>query len=201
MRKEYLLMFVLRTLVLTYLRKYKVGKSQLSMTFGSYVGERKWYVFYLRPRTESLVYRTLTNLNYEVFYPVVQSIRIWKNRQKKKITSPLFPNYLFVYSYAHELYSIKCLPQVVSYVTLEGKPATISEKEIEGIRKLLCLGCAISVDTKFVKGERVRILSGSLKGYDGVLVKQYGKSRFGIQLKAINHSVFIDITLSELEKL
>ncbi len=201
MKKEYLLIFVLRTLVLTYLRKYKVGKSQLSMTFGSYAGERKWYVFYLRPRTESLVYKTLANLNYEVFYPVVQSTRIWKNRQKKTITSPLFPSYLFVYSYAHELYSIKCLPQVVGYVTFEGKPSTISEKEIEGIRRMLGLGCAITVEAKFLKGERVRIISGPLIGYEGILVKQYGKSRFSIRLKAINHSVLIDIALLELEKL
>lgn len=66
---------------------------------------------------------------------------------------------------------------------------------------MLGLGCAISVETKFSKGERVRIISGPLNGYEGVLVKQSGKSRFGIQLKAINHSVFIDITLLELEKL
>ena len=184
-----------------YTRKYKIVKNQLSMTRSSSAREKKWHVFYLRPRTESLVYRTLTNLSYEVFYPLIESIRIWKNRQKKKVKFPLFPNYLFVYTYAHELYSIKCLPQVVSYVTFGGEPSTISEKEIEGIRRMLGLGCAITVETKFSKGERVRIISGPLKGHEGVLVKQRSKSKFGIQLKAINHSVFIDISLLELEKL
>lgn len=171
------------------------------MTCNNFAGERKWHVFYLRPRTESLVCRTLTNLNYEVFCPMIQSIRIWKNRQKKKIRFPLFPNYLFVYTYAHELYFIKRLPQVVSYVTFEGKPATISEKEIEGIRRMLGLGRAITIETKFSKGEHVRIVSGPLKGHEGMLVKQRSKSRFVIQLKAINHSLLIDITLMELEKL
>lgn len=182
-------------------RNYKGGKSRLSQAEKRPAGEKKWHVFYLRPRTESLVCRTLTNLNYEVFCPVIQSIRIWKNRQRKKIKFPLFPNYLFVYTYAHELYSIKCLPQVVSYVTFGGKPSTISEREIEGIRRMLGLGCAITVETKFSKGERVRIVSGPLTGFEGVLVKQHNKNRFGIQLKTINYSVFVDIDQLDLEKL
>lgn len=184
-----------------YSRKHKVIGNLLNMTSNNLAGERKWHVFYLRPRTENLVVRMLTSLNYEVFWPVIHSIRIWKNRQKKKIGFPLFPNYLFVFTYTHELYFIKRLPQVVSCVTFEGKPATISGKEIEGIRLMLGLGCSLTVETKFHKGEHVRIVSGPLKGQEGVLIKQRSKSRFGIQLKAINHSVLIDITLSELEKL
>lgn len=180
---------------------YKGSKSRLFKAEKRPASEKKWHVFYLRPRTENLVSKTLTNLNYDVFCPVIQSIRIWKNRQKKKIKFPLFPNYLFVYTYAHELYFIKCLPQVVSYVTFGGKPSTISEKEIEGIRRMLGLGFAITVETKFSKGERVRIVSGPLTGYEGVLVKQRSKTRFGIQLKAINHTIFIDIDQLELEKL
>lgn len=194
-------MYVLKTFALTYTRNYKVGKSQLTIACNRSASEKKWHVFYLRPRTEILVCRTLTNLNYEVFCPVIQSIRIWKNRQKKKIKFPLFPNYLFVYTYAHELYSIKCLPQVVCYVTFGGKPSTISDKEIEGIQQMLGLGRTITVETKFSKGERVLILSGPLTGYEGVLVKQRNKTRFGIQLKAINHAVFIDIDQLELKKL
>jgi len=164
-------------------------------------GEKKWHVFYLRPRAENRVCRILTSLDYEVFWPVIQSVRIWKNRQKKKIKFPLFPNYLFVYTYAHELYQIKSLSQVVSYVTCGGKPSTISDQEIEGIRRMLELGRAITVETKFSKGERVRIVSGPLKGYEGVLIKQHSKTRFGIQLKAINHTILIDVTRSELEKI
>ena len=186
---------------MAYSRKYIVGKNQLSVTGNSSIGEKKWHVFYLRSRAEDRVYRTLKNLNYEVFWPVVQSLRIWKNRQKKVIKLPLFPNYLFVYIYAHEIYSIKCLPQIVNIVSSGGKPSTISDKEVEGIRQMLELGLAITVEPKFSKGERVRIVSGPLKGYKGVLVHQHSKTRFGIQLKSINHTVLIDIDHSELEKL
>ncbi|WP_159523793.1 UpxY family transcription antiterminator [Sunxiuqinia indica] len=163
--------------------------------------KKKWYVFYLRPHSEKVVYRTLTDLDYEVFFPTITSLRIWRNRQKKKIRLPLFPNYLFLYTYEHQLYAIKDLPKVVAFVASGGRPLTVSGKEIEGIKRMLGLDKTILVETAFSKGEHVRILSGPLMGYEGVLVKQQGKTRFGIQLKAINHTIFIDITLSDLEKL
>lgn len=66
---------------------------------------------------------------------------------------------------------------------------------------MLGMGCAVSVNTKLYKGEHVRIVSGPLKGHEGILIKQHGKTRFGIQLKSINHGVFIEIDHSDLEKL
>lgn len=179
----------------------KVGQGRIFHEGRRYSKKREWHVFYLRPRTERIVYRILTDLGYEVFYPVIQRIRIWKNRQRKKMKLPLFPNYMFVYTYPHELYAIRCFPQVVSYVSCAGKPCTISWKEVEGIQKMLGLRNTITLETKFLKGEHVRIISGPLKGHEGILLRQRNKHRFGIRLKAINHAVFIDISQTDLEKL
>lgn len=181
-------------------RNHNVGKDQFSLNGVNAGGERKWHVFYLRPRTESLVCKQLTNLNYEVFCPVISSVRIWKNRQKRKVSLPLFPNYLFVYTRVHELYAIKRLPNVVTYVTFGGSPSTLSEREIEGIRRMLGMECGITVEPKFSKGERVRIVAGPMAGFDGILVKQHSKTRFGIQLRSIGHSIFVNVLLSDLEK-
>ena len=184
-----------------YDRKYETGKDQLNLISINSTGGKKWYVFYLRPHTENRVGEVLIKLGYEVFLPVVPTIRMWKNRQKRRLLLPLFPNYLFVYTYRHELYHIKHLPNVVYYVSSGGKPSTVSEKEIEGIRRMLGLECPVTVERKFFKGERVRIMSGPLAGYEGILDRQHSRTRFGIRLKAISHTIFIDITRSELEKL
>lgn len=194
-------MFVLKTFALSYATKYEIGKNQFSLTSVHPAGEKQWYVLYLRPRTEDMVCRTLTKLGHEVFLPVIQTIRIWKNRQKRKIQHPLFPNYLFVYTHAHELYAIRRLAHVVSYLASGGIPSTISEYEIEGIRRMLGLECPVTVEGKFYKGQRVRIVSGPLTGYEGILIRQHSKTQFGILLKSINHTVLIDIAQSELEKL
>lgn len=186
---------------LTHNRKYETGKDQLNLISINSTGGKKWYVFYLRPHTENRVGEVLIKLGYEVFLPVVPTIRIWKNRQKRRLLLPLFPNYLFVYTYGHELYQIKHLPHVVYYLSSGGKPSIVSEKEIEGIRRVLGLECPVTVERKFFKGERVRIMTGPLAGYEGILDRQHSKTRFGVQLKAINHAVFIDTGQLELEKL
>ncbi len=185
---------------LTRNRKYEADKDQLKLISINSAGGKKWYVFYLRPHTENRVGEVLIKLGYEVFLPVVPTIRIWKNRQKRKILQPLFPGYLFVYTQAYELFLIKQLQNVVYFVSSGGKPSTVSEKEIEGIRRVLGLECPVTVERKFFKGERVRIMSGPLAGYEGILDRQHSRTRFGIRLKAISHTIFIDIARSELEK-
>ncbi|KJF43580.1 UpxY family transcription antiterminator [Draconibacterium sediminis] len=163
--------------------------------------KKAWHVFYLRPRNERIATRLISNHGYEVFCPAIPKSRLWKNRQRKKIWFPLFPNYLFVFTYHHEIYTIRRISQVVNFVSFAGKPSTITEKEVDGIRKMLELGNVITVENQFSSGEHVRIVSGPLKGHEGILVKRQNKSRFGIRLKAISHSVFIDICQSDLEKL
>lgn len=163
--------------------------------------KRAWHVFYLRPRNERIATQLISNHGYQVFCPLIENIKRWKNRQRKKVSMPLFPNYLFVYTYQHELFAIRSFSQVVNFVSFAGKPSTITEKEVDGIRKMLSMGNMITVENQFSSGEHVRIVSGPLKGHEGILVKQRNKSRFGIRLKSISHSVFIDICQSDLEKL
>ncbi len=178
----------------------KQGKSQILPGSPYHEGKKKWFIFYLRPRSEKLVNKILTDLNYEVFFPTIRSLRVWKNRQKKRITLPLFPNYLFVHTYEHELYNIKRQPRVANYVSCDGKPATISGQDIAGVKRMLGLDKTITVETTFTKGEPVRIVSGPLAGYEGVLIQQNGRTRFGIRLEAINYTVLIDISRSAVEK-
>lgn len=181
---------------------FKRRKDQLPPDdLASYVCNKKWYIFYLRSHAEQLVCDTLTNLNYKVFLPVISSLKIWKNRQKKIIKRPLFPNYIFVYAYAHEIYAIRRLSKVVNVVCCGGKPCTVSDKEIEGIRQMLSSGQKVTAETKYSKGECVRIVSGPLKGYEGILVKQHSRTRFGIHLNAINCAAFIEVRLTDLQRI
>ncbi len=162
--------------------------------------EKKWYVFYLHPRSEKIVYEDLFKKKYEVFLPVIQTVRIWKNRQKKNLEVPLFSGYIFVKAFPSDLYNIKCCPRVVTYIHCSGKPSTIPSKDIEGIKKMLNLDQKISIETIYEKGEKVKITSGPLAGQEGILCERNGKTRFGIQLKEINHTAYVDICTSDLEK-
>jgi transcription antitermination factor NusG len=163
--------------------------------------QQNWYVLYTCPRTEKIVYHELVKRNYNVFLPSIRTLRVWKNRQRKWIEQVLFPGYIFIYTYQYKLYEIKRVPKVVSYVHCAGMPSVVPLKDIEGIRKMLDMGQEISVDIQFSEGEIVKIVRGPLMGHEGMLIKQKGKTKFGIQLKEINKTISIEINTSVLEKL
>lgn len=162
--------------------------------------ELYWYIFYTCPRAEKIVKQELLNRNYDVFLPMTKSLKVWKNRQKKWIDQVLFPNYIFVETHASELYRITQIPKIVSCITCSGKPSIISSKEVEGLREMLNSGKDITVERNFIKGDNVKIVRGPSAGYDGILIEQKGKTRFGVRLEGINHAVLIDINIKLLEK-
>ena len=160
----------------------------------------KWFVFYTTPRAEKIAYQEIIKRGYEVFLPMVKTLRLWRNRQKKMIDQVLFPSYIFVKSSEPELYRITQVPKIVTCICSGGKPSIIPLKDIESIKKMLSLDQSIFIENKFLEGDKVRVLSGPMIGYEGVLVKQKNRTRFGIQFKEINHTVLIDICCSMLQK-
>jgi transcription antitermination factor NusG len=162
---------------------------------------KNWYVFYTAPRAEKSALKNLMYKNYEAFLPTIKVNKQWKNRQKKTIEEVLFPGYIFVNTVEHELYRISQVPRIVACIQCSGRPSKISLKDIETIKKMINLDYPITLETEFVKGESVRITYGPLEGHEGTLISQKGKTRFGIQLKEINHTVMIDINAQYLEKI
>jgi transcription antitermination factor NusG len=162
--------------------------------------ESFWYVFYTYPRSEKIADNELRQNKYEAFLPVRQELKVWKNRQKKIIDRVLFPGYIFVKTRISELYKIIRLSKIVSYVKYDGNPARISQKEIEGIRIMLDIHPDISVEPVFVENEKVKIISGPLAGYEGIICMKRGRKRFGIQIEAINRVIFIEADVNDLNK-
>ncbi len=162
--------------------------------------KKNWYVFYTSPRAEKVVRQELDLRGYEVFLPITKKLRIWKNRQKKIVDQVLFPSYIFVHTEERYLHKICQTPKIMTFLNCGGKASKINVKCIEGIKQMLNLKQEISVEANFTEGEEVRIIQGPLMGYEGVLIKQKSKTRFGIRLQEINQTVFIDICTSMVEK-
>ena len=177
---------------------------QTQTDVGSEISEHEsktnWYVFYTAPRAEKVAQRELSNKGYDVFLPITKTLRIWNNRQKKIIDQVLFPSYIFVNTEESYLHKICQLPKITTYIHCGGKPSKINHKCIEGIKRMLNLDQEIYIETNFSEGENVRLISGPLAGYEGILLRQQSKTRFGIQLKEINQTVFIDISTILVEK-
>lgn len=160
-----------------------------------------WYVVYTIHRNEKKVYSELLKRTIPAFLPLQRVIRLWGGR-KKQLDVPLFPNYLFVKLPVHRFWTVRNIPGVVRFVEFNGVPATISNSEIETMKKLVSGDDDITfLETAVTRssGAPVLIRYGPFSGLTGKLVEIEGKNRFLVEFEVVNRSLLIDIPSSYIE--
>jgi transcriptional antiterminator RfaH len=158
-----------------------------------------WYVIYTRPHHEKKIYKILQETNINAFLPLQSSIKQWSDR-KKKVIEPLFSCYLFVNITMREYYQVLNVPGVIRFLSFEGKPAVVPEKQIQTIKYILENNFELEVAPVLLqKGSKVEIVFGTLSGFIGELVKYNNKKRVIIKIEEINKSLIINVPLNFLK--
>lgn len=161
----------------------------------------KWYVAYTRSRYERKVEWQLNNINISAYVPVRKYLKQWSDR-KKIVEEPLFKSYVFVHATPLEYYRAVTSSGFVRFVHHCGKPAEISDEEIEVIRVAVVSYTDVEIiKTKWVIGDRAIVVKGALKGHLGVIVQFRGKHRVAFAIDSLELALLVDIPLSYLEKI
>lgn len=160
--------------------------------------ERRWYAVYTYPQHEKVVAEQLETKSVEAFLPTCSSRRRWKDRSVE-IARPLFPGYVFTRISSGDRIKVVSIPSVVRILSFNGRPAEISEQEIESVR--LCVGGGARLEAHpFPEvGERVRVSSGAFEGVEGVVVDRKNKCKIIVSISLIHQAVALEIDASRLE--
>lgn len=156
-----------------------------------------WYAAYTIPRYEKRVQDELLRKGLEVYLPVQKVFRQWSDRIKK-IEVPLFPSYIFIHGSEIDREHAIRTKGIMKFVSFEGKPARVSERDIDTIRKLE--NEEVEVEHHLVEGSKVRIIRGPLAGFEGILFSKKGKCRFGVRIDTIRQSLSLEVPVSCLEE-
>jgi transcription antitermination factor NusG len=163
--------------------------------------EEKWYACYTRPRAEKLVYERLIENGVETFLPLQKTFRVWSDR-KKLVEKPLLPSYIFVKTRRKKFPDVFKIPGLVKFVNFEGQPASIPQREIDNLRLLINSEEEIEVTTeKFERGDGVEVISGSLVGLTGELIKVGRRNRFIIRIDSLEQNLVLNIPRTFLKKI
>jgi len=160
----------------------------------------KWFAAYTTPRHEKAVARQLDARHVESFLPLYRSSRRWKNGCRVTVEQPLFPNYVFVHVGGREAVKVLQVPGVLSIVSAGRHPAELPCSEIEALRAGLPQR-VFEPHPYLSAGEKVRIVSGSLAGLVGVLLRKKNQFRVVLALDLIRQSVAVEIDVDEIEPL
>ena len=164
------------------------------------IKKKNWYVFYTSPRAEKKVNEYLLSLGYESFLPLKSEFKIWRNRQRKLIKSPLFPSYIFVLATRNDIFDINRIYGICYCVTCAGVPAVISGNDIMSLKIMQEMDVEILRNNEFSSGDKIRIIDGPLCGYEGILIEIKGKKKFGVSIGCVNLTAVVDLNTSKMEK-
>jgi transcription antitermination factor NusG len=159
-----------------------------------------WRAVYTRHQHEKMISRLLSEKGFEVFLPLYQVRRRWKDRVKE-LSLPLFPCYVFIQGGFERRLDIVTTPGIHGFVTLGNAPAVIPEQEIEGIRQAVTSGALVEPHPFLKCGDWVRIRSGPLEGIEGILVRKKNSLRLVLSVELLQKSISMEVDASSVERM
>ena len=129
---------------------------------------------------------------FEVFLPLYDSTRKWKDR-RKVLSLPLFPCYVFVRGAIERRLPVLTTPGVHMIISRGERVATVPDDEIEAIRRTVDGHFRVEPHPFLRCGERVRVVRGSLEGVEGVLTRKKNLYRLVLSVEMLAQSVAVEI--------
>ena len=161
----------------------------------------KWFALYTTARHEKRVAEHLDHRQIECYLPLYRSVRKWSDGSRVTLDLPLFPCYLFVHIRRNERGNALRVPGAVAVVGgTGGEPAPLPDATIEALRAGLTLRAA-QPHCLVTAGQRVRIRSGALSGFEGIVVRCKNGYRVVMTLEHIMQSYAVEVDLEDLELL
>jgi transcription antitermination factor NusG len=157
-----------------------------------------WWALYTRHQHERVIADHLIAKGLDVFLPMYESVRSWKDR-KKVLSLPLFPGYVLVRGSDERKLQIVSTPGVHMILTFGDRIAAIPEAEIDAIRRTVEGDRPVEPYPFLCCGERVRVRRGAMQGLEGILERWKGAARLILSVQMLARSVAVEIDAFEVE--
>lgn len=164
----------------------------------SLCGDQPWWAIYTRHQHEKTVADMLSMKGFNVFLPLYDSMRRWKDRNKL-LSLPLFPCYVFVRGGFERKLQVVSTPGVHMILYHGEQVATIRAEEIAAIQAAI-EGRFRMEPHPFLKcGQRVRVLRGALEGVEGILTRKKNLFRLVLSVDMLAQSVAVEVNAADVE--
>ncbi|MFH0958442.1 MAG: transcription termination/antitermination NusG family protein [Pseudomonadota bacterium] len=151
-----------------------------------------WWILHSKPNREWKLAKYLLNHEISYYLPIYQrKTRIGYFRLEKIIPTRLFRGYICIAldtKNHHLLYDTHDFVRIIKVNDQNG-----FVREIELVAKAIETGHDLFVMPGIMKGRRVRITSGPLKGAEGVVVGRSKKGQFAITVEMFNRTVIVNV--------
>jgi len=172
--------------------------SNLSQIDEEVENSSSWWAVYTRHQHEKAVAQVLSTKGFEVFLPLYDSVRRWKDRNKT-LSLPLFPCYVFVRGGLNRRLQVVTTPGIHTILYSGERLAFIPNDEIDSIRKAVNSPTRVEPHPFLRCGDKVRVTRGSLEGVVGILVRKKSLFRLVLSVEMLAQSVSVEIDAADVE--
>lgn len=157
-----------------------------------------WWAVYTRHQHEKVVADMLSAKGFQVFLPLYESTRRWKDR-RMVLSLPLFPCYVFVRGGMDRKLQVVTTPGIHMILYRGEQIAVIPDQEIQSIQKVVDGPSSVEPHPFLKCGTRVRVIRGSLEGVEGILTRKKNLFRLVISVDMLAQSVAVEVHASDVE--
>lgn len=161
----------------------------------------QWHVLWTHSNCESAVYDELTSKGYELLFARIHQ---WTTGRQGKYLAcvPMFRSYLFIHEAIgkHEYIDV-CKTRGLVRILGDSwdKLAVIPDHEIQQIKSVCNAGVVANSYPYLKHGDKVRVIRGSLKNTEGILVRNdLNSGLLVVSVNLLNRSLAVQINCTDV---
>ena len=163
--------------------------------------QEQWYLLRCKPREDARAEGELLNQDFTVFRPVIAREKLVR-RKKKTVIESLFPGYLFInLSNGDDSSTIRYTRGVIGFVRFGGYPTPVDNSVLSRLKARVD-GFGHTKNTPlalFSEKAKLAIISGPLKGLEGIFQKETGDERVILLLNFMQKQQTVRVPLAAVE--
>ena len=157
-----------------------------------------WFVCHTKPRCEKKFAALLTRESFRHSLPLVASERRYGNRIRC-FTKPLFPSYVFSRIDPTRRNRLFQQDLLVRLIPVRDEASFLAQ--LGAVEALVASGLEATLHPLLRHGARVRIVSGPLKGVEGMIEDPHSPKGVVISMDVLQQGVLVAVPLADLKLL
>lgn len=154
-----------------------------------------WEVVYTKSRREKKVAGYFLREKIKFYLPLETRIKCYGSK-KVHTTLPLFPGYIFCSATKKAQYELLLTHDIVKILSVSNQCGL--KEDLEKIYLVESLNYSVIPYELVKEGQRAKIESGPLQGFEGVIASVKGKNRLILNVDFINRAAAVEIDRTDI---
>lgn len=161
--------------------------------------EQKWWVARTQSRREKELMRRLEVTGVWFFGPMIARRNRSPSGRIRESFVPLFPGYVFLHGNEAARTTALMTNCTASILAVDDQPRLT--RELLQVRQLLASNLPIAPEEKLERGQPVRVVTGPLRGQEGVVIERLGKRRLLVTVELLQRGASVDLDECDVQPL